>query len=199
MRTTLTLALILGLTVSASPALAAKKRGPGKPTPNRVAEQCKDLEGDKAEGCRIIGNYLDLWKQQKWAELKKLMHPQTQEKIANVKKMVGEDRHPMAPWYWAKETYILHDYKVEGVEQAAMGTVVVNTMENSYRVEEDGFSEGDAASYLAGKFKGKWYVVDRRGGGGGFDKTAIEIGMKGYFDAPPAAVKADAETEAKAE
>src|SRR5690606_25119797 len=102
------------------------------------------------------------------------------------------------PWYWAKDTYVLHDYKIESVETSAMGTVTVNTTENTYRVEEDGFAEGDAASYLAGKYKGKWYVVDRRGGGGGFDKTAIEIGMKGYFDEPPAPA-ADEAKKAEAE
>lgn len=192
MRIPVLLAAIAGLTLASSPALAAKKRGPGKPTPPAAATQCKELQGDQAEACKVIGDYLDLWKQQKWAEVKKLIHPKTQEKIANIKKMVGEERHSMAPWYWAKETYLLTEWKIENVENAAQGTVVINTTENSYRVEEDGISEADPASYLAGKYKGKWYVVDRRGGGGGFDKNAIEIGMKGYFDEPAAETKAEA-------
>lgn len=186
----LLLTLALGLTLFGTDAVAQRKRGPGKPTPDRVAEQCKDFEGDEAEGCRVVGQYLDLWKKQKWNELKKLIHPKTSEKIATVKKNLGEERHAMAPWYWAKETYLLHDYKVESVEPAAMGTIVVNTVENTYRVEEDGIAEGDPASYLAGKYNGKWYVVERRGGGGGFTKDAIEIGMKGYFDAPAEKAKA---------
>jgi len=193
MRILVTATLVAGLVFAATPALAQKKRGPGKPTPPRAAEQCKDLEGDKAEGCKVIATYLDLWKEQKWAELKKLQHPKTVEKIATVKKNIGEEAHPMAPWYWAKDTYVLHDYKIDSVETSAMGTVTVNTTETTYRVEEDGFAEGDHASYLAGKYKGKWYVVDRRGGGGGFDKTAIEVGMKGYFDPPPAAAAEKAE------
>jgi hypothetical protein len=197
MRMFIAAAVAVGLMLGTSPALA-KKRGPGKPTPNRVADQCKDLQGDKAEGCRVIGTYLDLWKQQKWSDLKKLQHPKTQEKIATVKKNIGEEAHAMAPWYWARDTYILHDYKVESVEMSAVGTVTVNTAESSYRVEEDGFAEEEHASYLAGKHKGKWYVVDRRGGGGGFSKAGIEIGMKGYFDEPAPAPAAEAEVEEKA-
>lgn len=184
MRMSALLALVAALTLGASPALAQKKRGPGKPSAPVAAEQCKEFEGDEAEGCKVIGAYLDLWKQQKWAELKKLIHPKTVEKIATVKKNVGEERHNMAPWYWVKDTYLLKEWKVESLEGAAMGTVVLNTVEDTYRVEEDGIAEADPASYLAGKFNGKWYVVERRGGGGGFDKTGIEIGMKGYFDEP---------------
>jgi len=184
--------VIAGLALTASPALAQKKRGPGKPTPDRAAEQCKDLQGPEQEGCLVVGRYLDLWKQKKWAELRKLQHPKTQEKIATVKKNIGEEAHPMAPWYWAKDTYVLYDYKIESVTKSAMGTITVNTVEDTYRIEEDGVAEGEPASYLAGRHKGQWYVVERRGGGGGFDKTAIEVGMKGYFDAPPPEQKAEA-------
>ncbi|AKU91044.1 hypothetical protein [Vulgatibacter incomptus] len=184
MRKSAVLALALGLIVHAAPALAAKKRGPGKPTPARTAENCKELEGDKLEACKVVGAYLDLWKLQKWADLKKLTHPMTTDEIATAKKNLGEERHAMAPWYWAKDTYLLTDWKLENVEDAALGTVVINTTEKSYRVEEDGIEEGEEASYLVGKKQGKWFVVDRRGGGGGFDATSIKIGKKGFFDEP---------------
>lgn len=183
----LTLALVVLTLVAAAPAGAAKKskkRGPGKPTPDRTEENCKDLEGDKLEGCRIVGQYLDLWKQQKWGEAKKLIHPRTIETIARTKKNIGMERHGMAPWYWAKEDFLLTDWKVQSVETAALGTVIVNTVEDTYRVEEDGFASGDESSYIAGKYEGKWYVADRHGGGGGFSETAIKVGMKGYFDVP---------------
>ena len=88
----------------------------------------------------------------------------------------------MAPWYWAKEDFLLTDWKVKAVEKAALGTVVVETLEDTYRVEEDGFANGDDASDIVGKYQGKWYVVDRHGGGGGFSETAIKVGLKGYFD-----------------
>lgn len=183
-----------GVAAVATPALAAKKQGPGKPTPDRTADHCKDLEGDKLEGCKTIGAYLDLAKLQKWAEVKKLTHPLALENIATVKKNLGEERHKMAPWYWAKEVYILKDWKVESVETAANGTVVLNVLEDTYRVEEDGFAEAEAASYLAGKYKGKWYVADRRGGGGGFDDNSVKVGLKGWFEEKPGADKsADAQ------
>lgn len=90
----------------------------------------------------------------------------------------------MAPWYWAKEVFLLTDWKLESVNERYGGTIEINTTETTYRVEEDGFEEGGAASYLAGKKDGKWYVVERRGGGGGFTEDAIRLGMRDYFDAP---------------
>lgn len=172
----------LALVLHAPTALAAKKRGPPKPTPARAAENCKELAGDQLEACKVIGAYLDLWKQQKWAEVRKLIHPKMLEEIATAKKNLGAERHRMAPWYWAKGDFLLTDWKIESVEDAALGTVVIHTMEQSYRVEEDGMEEGEQNAYIAGRSGGKWYVVDRRSGGGGFDKTAIKVGMKGFFD-----------------
>lgn len=174
-----------------SPALAAKKRGPGKPTPARAAEACKDLSGDQLEACKVVGAYLDLWKQKKWADLKKLIHPKTTEAIASVKEALKMERHAMAPWFWAQEIYLLTDWKVETVTDGAMGTVIFETVEDTYRIEEDGIEKDSRASYLVGKSGGKWYVTDRRAGGGGFDETAITIGKKGYFDEPKGSAKAD--------
>lgn len=179
---TIFLLACLTIVALALPALAQKKRGPGKPTPPRAAEQCKELQGDEAEACKAIGRYLDSWKEQKWAEVKKLVHPMTLDKIATVKKNLGEERHTMAPWYWAKETFLLNDWKIESIEPGAQGTIVINTIERSYRVEEDGFSEDDKSSYLAGRKNGTWYVTDRRSGGGGFTEDSIRLGLKGFFD-----------------
>jgi hypothetical protein len=177
--------MMLSLAIAApAGAKPAKKQGAGKPTADRTEENCKDLEGDKAEACKVIGQYLDLWKKQKWDDLRKLIHPKTLETIARTKKNIGMERHSMAPWYWAKEDFLLTDWKVQSVETAALGTIVVNTVEDSYRVEEDGFASGDEASYIAGKYNGKWYVADRHGGGGGFSDTAIKVGLKGFFDIP---------------
>jgi len=191
----LAIAIALTLSLGASQALAQKKRGPGKPTPPRTAESCKELQGDQLEACKVLGAYLDGWKEQKWAEVRKLTHPKTLELVANAKKNLGVERHRMAPWFWAKETYLLHDWKIESVEDADLGTVVFNLQEKSYRVEEDGFTEDEPSSFLTGKFGGKWYVVDRRGGGGGFDKTSITIGKKGYFDAEKEVAPAKATEE----
>ncbi len=177
----------------ALPAPAQRKRGPGKPTPPRAEAQCRDFTGDELEACKILGAYLDQWKEQKWGQVRKLIHPMTLERIATAKKNIGEERHAMAPWYWAKEVYLLHDWEIESIRENYAGTIEVNTVETTYRVEEDGFEEGGAASYLVGKKDGKWYVVDRRSGGGGFTEDSIRLGMKGFFDEP--AKPADAQAK----
>lgn len=177
---------VLAVALLALPAAAQKKRGPGKPTPPRMEAQCEGRQGDHLEACRVLGSYLDRWKEQKWAEVRKLIHPKTLEKIAVAKKNIGEERHAMAPWYWAKEVYLLHDWKIESIKDRYGGTVEINTVETTYRVEEDGFEEGGAASYLLGKKDGRWYVVERRSGGGGFNEDSIRLGMKDYFDPVPA-------------
>ncbi len=178
-------AAALACALVASPA-AAKKRGPGKPTPDRAAENCKELTGDQLEACKVVGKFLDLWKAQKWAEAKKLIHPKTIEAIAEVKKNTKVERHGMAGWYWAKNDFLPVDWKLASAEDSESGTVQIHTREQHYKVEEDGIAEDEEAAYLAGRKDGTWYVVDVLRGGGGFDKTSIKIGRKGYFDPPPA-------------
>lgn len=186
MRRSMSFSLVLCSLLLALPAVAQKKRGPGKPTPDRTAENCVGVEGDRLEACKVLGAYLDAWKKKNWAEVRKLIHPMTVEKIAVAKKNIGEERHAMAPWYWADKVYLLTDWKLQNAKDAYGGTVEINTMEASYRVEEDGFEEGEPASYLVGKKDGKWYVAERRAGGGGFNENSIRVGMKGYFDEAPA-------------
>lgn len=180
------LALVAALALSSllpdGAAAAAKKRGPGKPTPDRMEENCKGLAGDQLEACRVIGKYLDLGKAQKWDAAKKLIHPKTLDVIAATKKTSGEERHAMAPWYWAKNTYLVTDWKLGRMEDSVNGTVQLTAVETRYQVEEDGVSEGEESTYLAGKWNGTWYVVDVQRGGGTFDKASIKIGMRGYFD-----------------
>lgn len=183
MRVALALAAALALSLLVPDgADAARKRGPGKPGPDRTEANCQGLSGNQLEGCRVIGKYLDLGKSQKWAEVKKLIHPKTIEVIARTKKTAGVESHAMAPWYWAKETYLVTDWKVGTIEESLNGTVQLTAVETRYQVEEDGMSEGEESTYLAGKWQGKWYVVDVQRGGGTFDKTSIKIGMRGYFD-----------------
>lgn len=104
----------------------------------------------------------------------------------------------MAPWYWAKEVYLLNDWEIESIVDKYGGTVEINTVEKTYRVEEDGFEEGGAASYLVGKKDGRWYVVERRSGGGGFTEDSIRLGMKDYFDPVPAKKEAKGEEKGAA-
>lgn len=183
MRIRASLLVTLAALLLALPATAQRKRGPGKPTPPRTETQCRDQTGHLLEACKVLGNYLDRWKEQKWGQVRQQIHPMTMDRIATYKKNTGEERHAMAPWYWAKEVYILHDWEIESIRETYAGTVEVNTVEMTYRVEEDGFEEGGVASYLVGKKDGRWYVVDRRGGGGGFNENSIRA-MKGFFDEP---------------
>ncbi len=192
MRNSIAFALSFALIVAASPALAQKKRGPGKPTPAQTSENCKEFAGDQLEACKAVGTYLDLWKLQKWPEVKKLIHPKTIEEIATVNKNLGRERHRMAPWFWAKEDFLLTNWKVASIEDFALGTVVIHTTEQSYRVEEDGFAEDEPNAYLAGKIGGRWMVVDRRSGGGGFDARSIRTMMKDHLDPAPEAKEPEA-------
>lgn len=181
MRTSLFVALCLLLV--ASPAIAAKKRGPGKPTPDRTAESCKDQTGGALEACTLVGKYLEHVKNKRWNDAKKLTHPGTMATIAEVKKTTKTERHSMAPWFWEKTDFLVVDWDLKSIEESANGTWQVFTIEKQYKLEEDGHSEGEEAAWLLGKKDGVLYVTDVQRGGGGFDKTAITVGRKGFFDA----------------
>jgi len=182
MRSSILVALCL--TLLASPALAAKKRGPGKVLPDHTAESCKDQTGGALEACQLVGRYLEQVKSKKWAEAKKLTHPATLATIAEIKKTTKDERHAMAPWYWEKTDFLVVDWELKSIEESALGTYQVFTSEKHYKVEEDGHSEGEEAAWLVGRKDGTLFVADVQRGGGGFDKTAITIGRKGFFDVP---------------
>lgn len=134
----------------------------------------------------VLTKYLDAVKAKKWAEAKKLTHPTTMKNIAERKKRLGDERHPMAPWYYAKEESWLKEYKIQGATAAVGDTWVFETSEDHFQVQEKGVSEGDMATYLVGKTGGKWVVVDKKRGVT-FSDDSVKIGYKGYFDAPAAA------------
>ena len=68
-----------------------------------------------------------------------------------------------------------------GARLAPLGTVIVETSEDNFQVEEKGVAVGDLASYLVGTKDNKLYVVDKKRGEG-FPIDSIKIGYKGYFD-----------------
>lgn len=117
----------------------------------------------------------------KLAATRKFIHPKTLEVIKDQEKRklvtIG-----VATWHFAKSNYWLSEYEIKAVKPAVDGTVVVETAEKNWLVEEGGIdSEPEQSSYLLGKHGGKWYVVDKRRNGT-FDKNAIRLGYKGYFD-----------------
>lgn len=140
----------------------------------------------------VLTKYLDAVKAKKWAEAKKLTHEKTLKAIAERKKRLGDEDHPMAPWFYEKHQYFLKDFKITGVREGPMNTWIFDTAEDNFQVQEKGISQGDPATYLVGKFNGKWIVVDKKRGAG-IPDNSVKYGYKGYFD--PAPAKADATEE----
>ncbi|HUB06176.1 MAG TPA: hypothetical protein VMB50_04205 [Myxococcales bacterium] len=126
--------------------------------------------------------YLDAVKSKKWREARELTHPLTLKLIEQVKKRLGEERHSMAPWYWAKDNFYLTSYKIDGVDAAAHGSVVVKTVEDSFQVQEKGEYQGEKAAYLVGKKNGRWFVIDKKSEADGFTNDSLNYGYPGYFD-----------------
>lgn len=129
----------------------------------------------------LVQKYLTAVKGKKWAEAKKLLHPDTVKAIAERQKRLGREDHPMAPWYHEKASYYLKEFKISDAHPEVLGTVVVETSEDNFQVEEKGLAEGESASYLVGKKGGKWYVVDKKRGES-FSGDSIKLGYKNYFD-----------------
>lgn len=134
----------------------------------------------------LVTKYLTAVKAKKWADAKKLLHPKTVEAIAERKKRLGKDDHPMAPQTYEKTEYYLKEFKITDVKPGAMGTFVVATAEDNFQVQEKGMSLGDEATYLVGKLNGHWYVVDKKRNET-FNTDSIKYGYKGYFDKVEAA------------
>src|SRR5262249_37286302 len=130
-------------------------------------------------GQMLLTRYLDAVKGKQWGEAKQLLHPQTLAVIAERKKRLGREEHPMAPWHDEKE-YYLKAYRLVGTRHAA-SAFVVDVSEDNYQVREHVVVENEPAAYLVGKFHGKWYVVDKKRGEG-FSDESIKLGYPGYFD-----------------
>jgi hypothetical protein len=143
---------------------------------------------DAVAARELLTSYLTAVKAKKWQEAKRLIHPETVKAIAERKKRLGREDHPMAPWYLEKVDYYLKEFKVTDVREAFSGTFVVETSEDNFQVEEKGIAEGEMASYLVGKRDGKWYIVDKKRLET-FTNDSIKLGYKGYFDKEKAKVE----------
>ncbi len=178
------------------------------PVPAR-AEEAAEKSADVEQAKKVAVEYLDTLVKgaagkkpkpaevsKKLASAKKFIHPKTMDLIKDQEKRklvtVG-----VAVWHWAKNDYWLTEYEITEVRASGVNdTVVVEANEKNWRVEEGGEdSEPEQASYLLGKHEGKWYVVDKRRNGT-FDKQAIRLGYKGYFDAEKKAEAAKPADEA---
>lgn len=149
------------------------------------AQDAAPAEGESPElkaGKELLTKYLTSVKAKKWADAKKLLHPKTIDSIAERKKRMGKEDHPMAPWFHEKVDYYLKDFKVVASRQGPTeSTIIVDATEDNFQIEDKGVAEGEKAAYLIGKKDGKWFVVDKKRGED-FTNDSIKIGYKGWFD-----------------
>ncbi len=162
--------------------LSATSFAQGTEAPAEAAQPEATADTPEARAAKeLVTKYLSAIKAKKWADAKKFIHPQTITVIADHKKRLGKEDHAMAPWAAEKTEYYLKEFKVTGARLAPLGTVIVETSEDNFQVEEKGSAVGDLASYLVGTKDKKLYVVDKKRGEG-FPADSIKIGYKGYFD-----------------
>lgn len=170
------------LTASALLAHLAFAQGTEGPSAGPAAAATADSDAPEAkDGKVLLTKYLTAVKAKKWADAKKLLHPKTLEAIAERKKRMGKEDHPMAPWFHEKVDYWLKEFKVGAASLGALGTVMIEVTEDNYQVADKGVAEGEASAYLLGKKDGKWFVVDKKRGEV-FTKDSVKIGYKGWFD-----------------
>jgi hypothetical protein len=169
---------LLALTLAlCSPVFAQGTEGPGEAEKPKADAETPDAKAAKD----LVGKYLAAVKAKKWADAKKFIHPQTIAAIADRKKRLGKEEHAMAPWAAEKTDYWMKDFKISGARVGPVGTIIVETTEDNFQVQEKGLAEGDIANYLVGMKEKKLYVVDKKRGEG-FPTDSIKIGYKGYFD-----------------
>ncbi len=160
-------------------AFAQGTEGPGA---SPAAAATADSDAPEAKEARnLVQKYLTAVKAKKWADAKKLLHPKTVEAIAERKKRMGKEDHPMAPWFHEKVDYFLKDFKIGAASLGALGTVMVEVTEDNFQVADKGMAEGEPSAYLVGKKDGKWFVVDKKRGEV-FTKDSVKLGYKGWFD-----------------
>ncbi len=133
-----------------------------------------------AEAKKVLTQYLSAVKGKKWADAKKLTHPSTLKVIEERKRRLKQEDHGMSPWGQLNVHY-LREFRITGAREAEQGTVVVETSEDHYQVEEKGVVEDEMAAYLLGKKGGKWLVVDKKRQQT-FAPGSIRLGYKDYFD-----------------
>ncbi len=163
-------------------ACLALAQGTEGPSAGPTAAATADSDAPEAKAAKeLVQKYLTAVKAKKWADAKKLLHPKTVEAIAERKKRMGKEDHPMAPWFHEKVDYFLKDFKMGAASLGALGTVMVEVTEDNFQVEDKGMAENEPSAYLVGKKDGKWFVVDKKRGEI-FTKESVKLGYKGWFD-----------------
>lgn len=174
------LAAVTAASLVAFEARAQGTEGPGA-APAAAPAAAEPESPEAAAAKDLVTKYLTVVKAKKWNDAKKFLHPKTLAAIAERKKRMGKEDHPMAPWFHEKVDYWLKDFKVTGVKAGPLGTFIVEASEDNFQVEEKGLAEGELGTYLVGKQGGKWFVVDKKRGET-FTKDSVKLGYKGWFD-----------------
>jgi phosphoketolase len=98
-------------------ATSAFAQGTEGPAATPAAAPTADSDSPEAKGAKeLLTKYLTAVKAKKWADAKKLLHPKTMEAIAERKKRMGKEDHPMAPWYHEKTDYLMKEFKAEKIK-----------------------------------------------------------------------------------
>ncbi len=161
----------------------ALAQGTEAPAEEEAPKGAEATGADADAAKELVNKYLTAVKAKKWPDAKKMVHPQTINAIAERKKRLGKEDHPMSPQSYEKTEHYLKDYKMKGVVKGPLGTFIVETAEDNFQVQEKGLVEGEMATYLVGKKDGKWWLVDKKRGET-FTNDSVKLGYKGYFDKP---------------
>src|SRR4051812_10256611 len=95
----------LAASLLVAPAAFAEDKAPAD---HAQAEQT--AESKAAE--ELVTKYLNAVKAKKWADAKKLVHPKTIAAIAERKKRLGREDHPMSPQTFEKTDSYLKEFKI---------------------------------------------------------------------------------------
>lgn len=176
------MAILAALSLTSAP--MAWAQGTEAPQEAEAPKGAEATGADADAAKTLVAKYLTAVKAKKWGEASKMVHPNTIKAIAERKKRLGREDHPMAPQAFEKTDFYLKDFKIVSVRTGAGGTYVVETSEDNYQVQEKGVANADMATYLVGQKDAKWWVVDKKRGES-FTSDSIKLGYKGYFDKVP--------------
>jgi hypothetical protein len=167
----------LGFALLFAVPMAARGQDASVPGATKVREPPGVKEARVVES--MLTWYLNAVQGKRWTQSKQVVHPKTLAVIAQRKKRLGREEHPLAPWYY-ENTYYLKAYHIAGARYLG-AAFVVDVLEDNYEVASKAVAQREPAAYLVGKFHGKWYVVDKKRGET-FNEEAVKLGYPDYFD-----------------
>ena len=128
---------------------------------------------------------------------RKYLHPKTLELIAAQEKkgLAANSMSGLAAWNHAKADYWLTKFTLVAARPSDHGSVVVDTREHNWRVDEGGEdAESEVASYLLARVDGRWLLVEKRRNET-FTDEAVKAGYPEYFESDGKTAKQPAKTE----